>query len=100
MSKNWNYALLSKMAKEAGGPEKYAAMIEVAGRNAGRMEMVPLVIAAVVGSSLLTTATIKTIENYKSKNQMKLDTAKKKFIEATKQGNVDHSKENGEEKQQ
>ena len=39
MAQNWDYAELSKDAKVAGGPEKYVEMLELASKEAGKMEM-------------------------------------------------------------
>ena len=41
MAQNWDYAELSKDAKVAGGPEKYVEMLELASKEAGKMEMLP-----------------------------------------------------------
>ena len=38
MAQNWDYAELSKAAKAAGGPEKYVEMLELASKEAGKME--------------------------------------------------------------
>lgn len=38
ITKNWDYAELSKAAKAAGGPEKYVVMLELASKKAGKMK--------------------------------------------------------------
>ena len=48
ITKNWDYAELSKAAKAAGGPEKYVEMLERASKEAGKMEMLPWVGVAAV----------------------------------------------------
>lgn len=57
MAQNWDYAELSKDAKVAGGPEKYVEMLELASKEAGKMEMLPWLGVAAVGASLLAAAT-------------------------------------------
>jgi len=39
----WDYAELSKAAKEAGGPEKLMDLLVEIGKDAGHKEMLPLV---------------------------------------------------------
>lgn len=56
MAQNWDYAELSKDAKVAGGPEKYVEMLELASKEAGKMEMLPWLGVAAVGASLLAAA--------------------------------------------
>ena len=51
MAQNWDYAELSKDAKVAGGPEKYVEMLELASKEAGKMEMLPWLGVAAVGAS-------------------------------------------------
>ena len=41
MAQNWDYTELSKAVKAAGGPEKYVEMLEIASKEAGKMEMLP-----------------------------------------------------------
>lgn len=43
----WDYADLSKAAKEAGGPEKLMELLIESGKETGRSEMIPVVIIAV-----------------------------------------------------
>jgi polyhydroxyalkanoate synthesis regulator phasin len=40
---SWNYAELSKAAKNFGGPEKYADTLVKYGKHTGRKEMIPIV---------------------------------------------------------
>lgn len=83
MAQNWDYAELSKAAKMAGGPEKYVEILESVSKDAGKMEMLPWIGVAAVGASLLTAATIKVADYFKSKraqNQQAIDTAKREII--------------------
>ena len=87
MAQNWDYAELSKAAKAAGGPEKYVEMLERASRDAGKMEMLPWVGVVAVGASLLTVATVKVIDYFKSKkrqNQENIEAAKQEIIAGIK----------------
>lgn len=87
MAQNWDYAELSKAAKMVGGPEKYVEMLESASKDAGKMEILPWIGVAAVGASLLTAATIKVADYFKSKraqNQQAIDTAKQEIITGIK----------------
>ena len=41
---NWDYANLSKAAKEAGGPAEYVKTLVDFGRNTGHKDMIPVVL--------------------------------------------------------
>lgn len=50
---SWNYAELSRMAKEAGGPEKLVEDLIESGKTSGKVEMLPWVgLAAAAGFGL------------------------------------------------
>lgn len=96
MAQNWDYAELSKAAKAAGGPEKYVDMLEQASKDAGKMEMQPWLGVAAVGASLLTTATIKVVDYFKSKkkkNEAEIEKAKKEIINGIKDYDDTHPDE-------
>ena len=87
MAQNWDYAELSKAAKAAGGPEKYVELLEKSSKEAGKMGMMPLIGFTAIGASLLTAATIKAIDYFKSKkknNTSEIEKAKKEIIEGIK----------------
>lgn len=93
MAQKWDYAELSRAAKMAGGPEKYVELLETASKNAGKMEMLPWIGVAAVGASLLTAATIKVVDYFKSKNahnQEAVETAKQEIIEGIKAYDAEH----------
>ncbi|MGR4072490.1 hypothetical protein ACTGZD_10140 [Streptococcus parasuis] len=96
MAQNWDYAELSKAAKAAGGPEKYVDMLEQASKDAGKMEMLPWLGVAAVGASLLTAATIKVVDYFKSKkkkNEAEIEKAKKEIINGNKDYDDTHPDE-------
>ena len=98
MAQNWDYAELSKASKMAGGPEKYVEMLETASRDSGKMEMLPWIGVAAVGASLLTAATMKVIDYFKSKNSKNkkaIEVAKQEIIEGIKEYDAEH--ENADE---
>ncbi len=100
MEQNWDYAELSKAAKAAGGPEKYVEMLELASKDAGRMEMLPWIGVAAVGASLLTAATIKVVDYFKSKkktNQNEIELAKEEIIKGIKEYDAAHETKGGNE---
>ena len=88
MAQNWDYAELSKAAKAAGGPGKYVDMLEQASKDAGKMEMLPWLGVAAVGASLLTAATIKVVDYFKSRkknNETEIEKAKAEIINGIKE---------------
>lgn len=97
MAQNWDYAELSKAAKAAGGPEKYVEMLERASKEAGKMEMLPWVGVAAVGASLLTAATIKIVDYFKSRttNNLEIEIAKEELIKGIKEYDAAHPDEEG-----
>ena len=89
----WNYAELSKMAKENGGPEKLVEILI----NSGKKQMVPWLGAAVAGGVALTVATqqvIKYFSEKKAQSDIAVEEAKQELIQGIKnydaiQGNKD-----------
>lgn len=96
MAQNWDYAELSEAAKAAGGPEKYAELLEQVSKSAGKTEMLPWVGVAAVGASLLTAATIKVVDYFKSKkkkNEADIAKAKEEIINGIKEYDAAHPDE-------
>lgn len=94
MANNWDYAELSKAAKEAGGPTKYIETLEQSSREAGKMEMLPWIGVAAVGASFLTAGAIKIVDYLKGKkarNQMAIEEAKHELIEGIKEYDTAHN---------
>ena len=94
MAQDWDYAVLSKAAKAAGGPNKYVEMIQSASKTEGKAEMLPVLGAAIAGTALLTAATIKVIEFFKEKkkqpNKAEIEQAKQELIDGINQYNAEH----------
>ena len=98
MAQNWDYAELSKVAKAAGGPEKYVDMLEKVSKDAGKIEMAPWIGVAEIGASLLTAATIKVVDYFKSKkknNEAEIEKAKEEIIKGIKEYDATHPDEEG-----
>ena len=98
MAQNWDYAELSKAAKVAGGPEKYVGMLELASKEAGKMEMLPWLGVAAVGASLLTVAANEVVAYFKSrkkKNETEIEKAKAEIINGIKEYDAAHPDEEG-----
>lgn len=97
ITKNQDYAELSKAVKAAGGPEKNVEMLERASKEAGKMEMLPWVGVAAVGASLLTAATIKIVDYFKSikTNNLEIEIAKEELIKGIKEYDAAHLDEEG-----
>ena len=87
-----------KSCKAAGGPEKYVEMLELVSKEAGKMEMLPWLGVAAVGASLLTAATIKVVDYFKSRkknNETEIEKAKAETIKGIKEYDAAHSDEKG-----
>ena len=98
MAQNWDYAELSKVAKAAGGPEKYVELLKQASKDAGKMEMLPWIGAAAVGASLLTASVFKIVDHFKSKqkkNEAEIEKAKEEIINGIKEYNATHPDREG-----
>ena len=96
----WDYAELSKAAKEAGGPEKLLDLIEEGGKSIGRIEgqssMVPWIGVAALGASALTAGVIKLIDHLKAKkaiSQAAVNEAKAELIRGIKEYDASHPEE-------
>lgn len=89
MAQKWDYAELSKAAKQAGGPEKFVEMLEAASKKSGKIEMIPwLGVTAVV-----TAAVMKVIEYFKSQKsstQKEIDISKQEIINGIKEYDAVH----------
>ena len=98
--KKWNYAELSKAAKEAGGPEAYIDFLEKVNRQKGRSEMLPWIVVSALGASLVTDRTAKIINIIKSRKQLKeneIDAVKSELIEKINKYDSKHIEEGGED---
>lgn len=84
----WDYAELSKTAKDFGGPEKFVEFIENSSRQKGREEMLPWIGVTALGASLLTLGVIKIrsiIKVRKNNNNEQIEIIKEELIEVIKE---------------
>lgn len=89
----WDYAELSKAAKEAGGPEKLLDTIESIAKAEGKSEMAPWIWIAALAASGITLGITKLIDHFKKKkaiSQDALDKAKKELIQGIKDYDAAH----------
>ena len=93
----WDYAKLSREAKDYGGPEKFVDVLEEAskavGRTEGQEEMFPWLVVSAVGGVILTYITIKGLGWFNKKkdiSQREVDTAKTDMISDIKEHDVTH----------
>lgn len=66
----WDYAELSKAAKDAGGPEKLMDLLIESGKDTGHKEMLPVVGIAVVIGALGYAGISKLVKFFKKKKQI------------------------------
>lgn len=83
MSKGWNYAELSKLASECGGPEKLVEVLV----NSGKKQMMPWVGVAIAGGALLTVGVQKVINYFADKkiSDEEVELAKQELIQGIKE---------------
>jgi len=98
---SWNYAELSKKAKENGGPEKFVKILT----NAGKKQMTPLLGVAVVGgvavgavSALGIKKVVKYFSQKRAMSDEAVEIAKQELIQGIKeyeadQGNIEEEVE-------
>ncbi len=80
---SWNYAELSKRAKEVGGPEQLVNVLIDSGKATGRKEMVPVSIAMLLLGSVLKWAYDVISEKCKQNELVaakKVETAKEEYL--------------------
>lgn len=84
---HWDYADLSKLAKESGGPELLLNTIMESGRKKGRAEMVPWLLGTFAVGCVFCSAYNKIISNFRKQrqeNQRAVDTARAEIIQGIK----------------
>lgn len=84
---NWDYAKLSKMAKEAGGPELLVDFLVESGKRAGRKEMILVVCLGTFlgGAAVVVFSECKKyIKSKEEIYQNKVETAKQKVVQEIK----------------
>lgn len=89
----WDYAELSKVAKEFGGPEKFMEHIVVVSKKAGQTEMIPYVVGAFFGGGAIVFAFTKAINYFQKKKgatQAELEAAKAEIINGIKEYETSH----------
>lgn len=80
----WDYAELSKLAKENGGPERLIEILIEAGVEAGKKKTLPLIGAAFAGGIVITLGVQKIIKYFSEKSKtsnIELENAKKEIIQ-------------------
>lgn len=94
----WDYAELSKAAKEAGGPEKLMDLLVETGKNAGHKEMLPLVDIAVGIGALGYAGISKLVKFFKKKEEISpeaVEAAKKELIKGIQEYDAAHPETEG-----
>lgn len=95
--KKWNYAELSKAAKEAGGPEAYIDFLEKVNRQKGRSEMLPWIVVSALGASLVTAKIVNVIKSRKQLKENEIEAVKSELIEKINEYDSKHIEEGGED---
>ena len=93
---SWNYAELSKAAKDAGGPEKLMDLLVQSGRDAGHKDMLPA-IGIAMGIGALGYAGVKKVIQYFKRRSVSPDAvevAKKELIEGINEYDAMHPDSN------
>lgn len=75
MGANWNYAILSKMAKQYGGPEIFLEMLKAEAINIGKRKMIPYIAIASfsgIGIGIAVKSVIDAFRNTKSEENIRV----------------------------
>lgn len=92
----WDYAELSKAAKEAGGPELLVDLLVESGKDTGHKEMLPL-LGIAVGIGVLADAGInKLVKYFRNKKKIApedVELAKSELIKGIKEYDVGQTEE-------
>lgn len=88
----WDYAELSKAAKEVGGPQKLVDFIFESGKNEGRKEMIPVIIV----TALAAYGIPKLIAHFKKNKASpeEVEVAKAELIKGIEEYDASHPDEN------
>ena len=78
----WNYAELSKMAKEAGGPEQLVDSLVSSSKASGRREMLPWIFFAAFlgGGAVWTSEKIKSLYAKSREHRQVIDDTRQQLI--------------------
>ena len=88
----WSYAELSKIAKHHGSPEKLIESIMNAGKKAGRVQMVPVVIGA-LGVGYAVREVVNYLKEKKAQSEKNFEEAKAEIIQGIKDYDAEHPEE-------
>lgn len=93
----WNYAELSKAAKEAGGPEKLMDLLIESGKDTGHKEMLPVVGIALGIGALGYAGISKLVKFFKKKKKISpeaVEAAKAELIKGIEEYDAAHPEGN------
>lgn len=97
MSKNWDYAKLSKLASENGGPQKFVDSLISNSKSSGKSDMIPWIIGISAGASAITAIIVKIIDNIrKKKTEKELAVLKQELIKGIEDYDKEHSQSSEE----
>lgn len=99
MSRNWDYAELSKAAKSIGGPEKFVEMLENTSRRKGKLEMIPWLGVAAAGGfaiNIIISGLVKHFKEVKKQNDEDIEVAKRGIISSIDDCDSDQKSEKSE----
>ena len=88
MAQKWGLCRIIKGDHVAGGPEKYVELLEKASKDAGKWRWHLGIVLRQIGASLLTAATIKVVDYFKSKkknNADEIEMAKEEIVKGIKE---------------
>ena len=92
----WDYAELSKAAKEAGGPEKLMDLLIEAGKDSGHKEMLPVVGIALGLGALGYAGISKLVKLFRNKKKISpeaVEAAKAELIKGIEEYDASHAEE-------
>lgn len=97
---SWDYAQMSKAAKQSGGPEKWIGAIKAASRSQGHRDMLPIVVLAMGAGTAIGGIAVKFGGRLTSRKQaLEAESAKAEQMVVAHIESEDAARESGTEEQ-
>ena len=94
---SWNYAELSKLAKQYGGPELFVETLTTGNQAIGRSQMLPWVAVAFFGGSVANWLIGKAIDYFSKPTEAEIEIARQNLIKGIKDYDAAHDESAGKE---
>ena len=93
----WDYAELSKLAKENGGPEMFLDTLTTGNQAIGRSQMLPWVVVAFIVGGAAHFLIGKAVNYFSKPTKAEMETARRNLIKEINDYDSEHDRSTGEE---